>query len=196
MTVDLFGETDTRLQLEPLAAAGDVIGLDATVGLRTTFSAEEVIHLRPSGNAPELHCYTEISTAARAAQINAVGRVGSLHNTARAALKDAEGNFRVRAINRSWRGSGRTIKRALHPSTGSGRTVWNRDHPWIGSGRAIELGVLPSAGPRWQAQDKRLRGARYLFLEQNTEDCVLICAEMTFFSRCPLTTEFGFEGLI
>jgi len=30
-----------------------------------------VIHLRPSGNAPELRCYTEASTASRAAQINA-----------------------------------------------------------------------------------------------------------------------------
>ena len=51
--------------------SGTVTGLDATDGLRATFANEEVIHLRPSGNAPELRCYTEAATAARAAQINA-----------------------------------------------------------------------------------------------------------------------------
>jgi phosphomannomutase len=52
------------------AVSGTVYHLDATDGLRATFVNEEVIHLRPSGNAPELRCYTEALSAQRAAQIN------------------------------------------------------------------------------------------------------------------------------
>ena len=48
-------------------------GTDTTDGLRITFSNDEILHLRPSGNAPELRCYTEADTEARAAAINAIG---------------------------------------------------------------------------------------------------------------------------
>lgn len=51
--------------------AGQVTALDATDGLRVTFANEEVIHLRPSGNAPELRCYTEAASHDRAAELNA-----------------------------------------------------------------------------------------------------------------------------
>ena len=51
--------------------AGAVKSLDRTDGLRCTFASEEIIHLRPSGNAPELRCYTEAATDARARQMNA-----------------------------------------------------------------------------------------------------------------------------
>jgi len=51
--------------------SGTVRELNATDGLRATFANEEVIHLRPSGNAPELRCYTEAASAQRAAEINA-----------------------------------------------------------------------------------------------------------------------------
>lgn len=44
--------------------------LDETDGLRMTFSNEEIVHLRPSGNAPELRCYTEAASAARARELN------------------------------------------------------------------------------------------------------------------------------
>jgi phosphomannomutase len=50
--------------------SGTVIHLHATDGLRATFANDEIIHLRPSGNAPELRCYTEAATAFRAAEIN------------------------------------------------------------------------------------------------------------------------------
>lgn len=53
------------------AVSGTVVDLDSTDGLRATFSNQEVIHLRPSGNAPELRCYTEAMSVQRAAQINA-----------------------------------------------------------------------------------------------------------------------------
>jgi phosphomannomutase len=34
------------------------------------FTNDEIIHLRPSGNAPELRCYNEASTMERANQLN------------------------------------------------------------------------------------------------------------------------------
>jgi phosphomannomutase len=49
---------------------GKIKHLDATDGVRITFENEEVVHLRPSGNAPEFRCYTEADTEARAVAIN------------------------------------------------------------------------------------------------------------------------------
>ena len=53
---------------------GDKFGLvsnvDQTDGLRISFKNNEVVHLRPSGNAPELRCYTESDTEERARLIN------------------------------------------------------------------------------------------------------------------------------
>ena len=50
---------------------GPVAGLNRTDGLRIVFVNEEVIHLRPSGNAPEFRCYAEAATDARARDITA-----------------------------------------------------------------------------------------------------------------------------
>lgn len=53
-------------------AVGSILSeLDKTDGLRMTFENGEIIHLRPSGNAPELRCYTEAALQARAEQVNA-----------------------------------------------------------------------------------------------------------------------------
>ncbi|OVE75662.1 phosphomannomutase [bacterium E08(2017)] len=54
-----------------LGAFGTVKDVNETDGLRITFESEEVVHLRPSGNAPELRCYTEADSEARAVEINA-----------------------------------------------------------------------------------------------------------------------------
>ncbi len=48
---------------------GAVTGIDETDGLRVSFSGGDIVHLRPSGNAPELRCYTESDTPARAAAL-------------------------------------------------------------------------------------------------------------------------------
>lgn len=48
---------------------GKVLQLNQTDGLRIIFDSGEVVHLRPSGNAPELRCYTEADTPVRAAAI-------------------------------------------------------------------------------------------------------------------------------
>ena len=49
---------------------GEVMSVDTTDGLRTTFANGEIIHLRPSGNAPELRCYNEAHTHTRVSEIN------------------------------------------------------------------------------------------------------------------------------
>jgi phosphomannomutase len=49
---------------------GIVSDLDVTDGLRITFQNQEIVHLRPSGNAPEFRCYNESSTEERAREMN------------------------------------------------------------------------------------------------------------------------------
>ena len=50
--------------------AGAPAALDLTDGLRMEFASGVIIHLRPSGNAPELRCYTEADTAEAAESLN------------------------------------------------------------------------------------------------------------------------------
>jgi phosphomannomutase len=59
-----------RLQGDVVAMAqilapdsGAVVGTNQTDGLRVTFSNGDIVHLRPSGNAPELRCYAEAESA-------------------------------------------------------------------------------------------------------------------------------------
>lgn len=44
--------------------------IDSTDGIRITLANEEVVHIRPSGNAPELRCYTESDSAQSAQLLN------------------------------------------------------------------------------------------------------------------------------
>jgi phosphomannomutase len=46
--------------------AGDIVDVNQMDGLRLTFANEDIVHLRSSGNAPELRCYTEAATVAKA----------------------------------------------------------------------------------------------------------------------------------
>ena len=48
---------------------GKLVAEDSTDGYRMTFDQGDIIHLRPSGNAPELRCYIESDTAARAEEL-------------------------------------------------------------------------------------------------------------------------------
>ena len=45
---------------------GAEVGLDLTDGLRVSFEGGDIVHLRPSGNAPECRCYTEANSRERA----------------------------------------------------------------------------------------------------------------------------------
>ena len=51
-------------QVEPAVA------FDTTDGVRITLANDEVVHLRGSGNAPELRCYTEAGSYSRAKALN------------------------------------------------------------------------------------------------------------------------------
>ena len=51
---------------------GKVESVDATDGIRVTFVSSEVVHLRPSGNAPELRCYNEAASEERAIEMNQI----------------------------------------------------------------------------------------------------------------------------
>jgi phosphomannomutase len=65
-----------RLFAEPAAASellapqsGKVVAIDNTDGLRMTFANGDIVHLRPSGNAPELRCYAESESVERASEL-------------------------------------------------------------------------------------------------------------------------------
>ena len=55
---------------EAFPAFGPVAEVSTVDGLRVTFSSQEIVHLRASGNAPELRCYTEAGSEARAVELN------------------------------------------------------------------------------------------------------------------------------
>ena len=59
---------------------GDVESLDFTDGARVTFTSADIVHVRPSGNAPEFRVYTESSSEERAVSSNetAIGIVATL----------------------------------------------------------------------------------------------------------------------
>jgi phosphomannomutase len=47
----------------------EIVGRDTTDGLRLTFSDQNIVHLRPSGNAPELRCYAESNNVEQAKRL-------------------------------------------------------------------------------------------------------------------------------
>lgn len=65
-------EKEGRLHADKYFAAvfGAAASLDLTDGARITFAGGNIVHLRPSGNAPEFRCYTESSTEEEAAENN------------------------------------------------------------------------------------------------------------------------------
>jgi len=79
--IKAFPTEQSRLLIQRLAASpaailallgdlcGEPAGLDQTDGLRITFENGEIVHLRPSGNAPELRCYAEADSQDRAAAL-------------------------------------------------------------------------------------------------------------------------------
>lgn len=71
----LAGSPSERLALQADlfgGFAGSPDAIDVTDGVRTTFASGDVIHLRRSGNAPELRCYTEAESEHRAVELNSL----------------------------------------------------------------------------------------------------------------------------
>ena len=60
---------DARAQGELLQGIGRVEASDTTDGLRMTLDTDEIVHLRPSGNAPEFRIYVEAADEARAGEL-------------------------------------------------------------------------------------------------------------------------------
>jgi phosphomannomutase len=70
-TIDQFRNHGLSLAREFFADSfGAPTALDLTDGARITFQTGEIIHLRPSGNAPEFRCYTEADTETRTRAMN------------------------------------------------------------------------------------------------------------------------------
>ena len=65
LLAQLLGDT-TALGQTLAPDSGAVLATNQTDGLRVTFANGDIVHLRPSGNAPELRCYAEADTAERA----------------------------------------------------------------------------------------------------------------------------------
>lgn len=63
-----------------LGMSAEVVDVNNTDGLRLTLGSGEVVHLRPSGNAPELRCYAESGSAEAASQLVTfvLGKLASL----------------------------------------------------------------------------------------------------------------------
>jgi len=49
---------------------GPITTINTLDGLRITFNSGDIIHFRPSGNAPEFRCYSESDSIGRAEKIN------------------------------------------------------------------------------------------------------------------------------
>jgi phosphomannomutase len=62
-------EQEWRVMVDSLSLGSDVEAVDITDGLRATLVSGEVVHLRPSGNAPELRCYAEAASESRASEL-------------------------------------------------------------------------------------------------------------------------------
>src|SRR3546814_6175861 len=98
MPVQLSRELLARFGREPttlLALAGlgaqEPQAVDTTDGLRLTARSGEIVHLRPSGNAPELRCYSEADTPERARKLveEVLGGLGRAYPSRSAASRRA-----------------------------------------------------------------------------------------------------------
>lgn len=68
--IDAMGGSAAAIESVFGHLSGSVKSIDKTDGLRIVFDNDEIIHLRASGNAPELRCYTEASSAERVSWLN------------------------------------------------------------------------------------------------------------------------------
>ena len=53
----------------PTPFHGEVVSIDETDGYRMEFDSGDIVHLRPSGNAPEFRCYVETEAKDRSAEL-------------------------------------------------------------------------------------------------------------------------------
>jgi len=68
--IDALRAGGAEAMAQAFPGLGAVASVDETDGLRMLFGNGEVVHLRPSGNAPELRCYNEADSPERVAELN------------------------------------------------------------------------------------------------------------------------------
>lgn len=68
--IQALSESTTAIEAAFGTLCGRVKHTDTTDGLRIRFDNDEIVHLRPSGNAPELRCYNEATSTERAQALN------------------------------------------------------------------------------------------------------------------------------
>ncbi|WP_338035090.1 phosphomannomutase [Halomonas urmiana] len=73
-------KADTEMMRQSLELSSVVASQDITDGLRVTLHNGEIVHLRPSGNAPELRCYVEAGGEERSQALveQVMGRLGAI----------------------------------------------------------------------------------------------------------------------
>ena len=64
--------SDAAARAPLLDGIGEAAGVDLTDGVRMTLASGDIVHLRMSGNAPELRCYAEAADAGRARELVAL----------------------------------------------------------------------------------------------------------------------------
>jgi phosphomannomutase len=71
--------TDAGARSRLLEGLGPVGAIDTLDGVRMTLASGDVVHLRASGNAPELRCYAEAATAEAAGELitRVLGRIAA-----------------------------------------------------------------------------------------------------------------------
>ncbi|HGW7306477.1 TPA: phosphomannomutase, partial [Escherichia coli] len=50
---------EPKKYFERIGVEGSIIDINMLDGIRVVFNDNKIIHIRPSGNAPELRCYCE-----------------------------------------------------------------------------------------------------------------------------------------
>ncbi|MCP3429496.1 phosphomannomutase [Opacimonas viscosa] len=60
---------DSTELLNAMSLRDEVVDTNTVDGLRLTLTNGDIVHLRPSGNAPELRCYAESNTSAQAKKL-------------------------------------------------------------------------------------------------------------------------------
>ena len=65
-SLDYLRAMDEERQIDLLDRLGRVVHVDTTDGHRMTLDNERIVHLRPSGNAPEFRIYVEAEDAGEA----------------------------------------------------------------------------------------------------------------------------------
>jgi len=62
-------QTSPELMQQTLGLQAGISAVNSTDGLRATLENGDIVHLRPSGNAPELRCYSESASQADASAL-------------------------------------------------------------------------------------------------------------------------------